>query len=62
MKALLELHMPESCKECSLSFHYKSRLSKGENCLHCVPKSLIVDDYVSERAPFCPLQSVSEEV
>ena len=58
VKAVLEICMPESCKECVLSYHYKNRITKINERV-CVPLSLACEDYIIERASFCPLKPSS---
>ena len=65
MRAIFEFDAPDSCVECRLRYSHLRRFGDGEEIkvMKCIVSAgrLTINEYVHERAPFCPLKIVKDE-
>ena len=58
MKAVLEIPVPESCRECKIAFMHEVEESKKSYCYGCGYTNKDATGYTDKRAPDCPLKFV----
>jgi hypothetical protein len=60
MKAILEMEMPETCKDCQLTRTYAVPHKTFLECKYNNKSFIAVTDYTDSRHPDCPLKIVED--